>query len=388
MPPRSEFTTTALLAIDERDRQIVSVHAKLTYEILASGELRLADLQQPLLAPAPESEEPVRETDVLPVKTGTDLIILASAHAPTASTREMTARIAIDAARWEFAVSGKRTCSYSRPGRIKFSTPEPFEKIPLRYENAYGGFDARAPEPRVETLPDAFAPHPGMYPRNPVGRGYAVVESPGLDGLELPSVEHPGERLTPANLVAGAPENWWRQPIPWSCDWFDKTWYPRIAFFGAPPEHIPDDDRQMTEVKLGFVAAGQNERRARIKPEEAMDPRFTNAASPALVLPFLRGGESVVFEGMRPKGRLVVRLPARDRPRMSIRFEGRTHELAPVLHRVVISTEEMKAYTVWQGGWLTPRSLPDRFPREGEDARMELEGIETFVGGNAVDPLV
>ena len=91
---------------------------------------------------------------------------------------------------------------------------------------------------------------------------------------------------------------------------------------------------------------------------------------------------------MTPDGRIVVRLPAADRPQMSLRFEGRTHEIGPVLNRVVISLDEMKAYTVWHGAWLTPRSLPERFPREGEDARMELEGIEAFVGGHPVEPLV
>jgi len=45
-------------------------------------------------------------------------------------------------------------------------------------------------------------------------------------------------------------------------------------------------------------------------------------------------------------------------------------------------------YVVWHGAWPTPRELPERLPEPGEDASMELEGIEVVVDRRAVAPLV
>jgi hypothetical protein len=330
---------------------------------------------------------PIRETDVTPIKTGTDLIVLATAHAPSAGTREMAVRIAAGDARWDYAVTGDRRCIHRGPGSIEFARPEPFTEMPLRYERAYGGVDENEPDPPIQHVLDAFKLHPGVYPRNPVGRGYAVRDTPAIDGMPLPNIEHPHQRLTPSTLVARGPQGWWRQPLPWSCDWFDKTWYPRVTYFGGLPDHLPDDDRDVAEVRLGLVPPRQNTRHARLRMADALDARFANAASPALVLPFLRGDEALSFDGVSPRGRLVVRLPEPP-PRMFVRFERRAHEVRPIMNRWLISTEDMAAYVVWHGAWPTPRPLPERFPRAGDDAGMELAGVEAFADGHHVPPLV
>jgi hypothetical protein len=72
---------------------------------------------------------------------------------------------------------------------------------------------------------------------------------------------------------------------------------------------------------------------------------------------------------------------------MKVRFEGRTHEVLPFPNRVVLSTEEMGLYIVWHGSWRTPRDLPDRLPRLGDSAGMEMEGIEVFVDDRLIPPL-
>ena len=36
--------------------------------------------------------------------------------------------------------------------------------------------------------------------------------------------------------------------------------------------------------------------------------------------------------------------------------------------------------------WPTPRALPDRFPEEGDDETMLLEGVEAFIDGALVTP--
>ena len=142
MPP---LTRTALLALDDRGRQVVSLHAKLTYKISPNGACRRHEVQQPLLIPGADDPEPLRETDVTPIKTATDFILLASAVAPRSQTRGIAVSLHIQGARSDYAVIGDRRCSYTGPGTLAFSEPEPFEAIPLRYERAYGGVDEAIP---------------------------------------------------------------------------------------------------------------------------------------------------------------------------------------------------------------------------------------------------
>lgn len=377
--------TAALLAADCDGRQIVSLHVKKTYAFDARGACRPADEQAPLFMPREEPLAPWHtEMDILPVKRSTDIIVHAEAHGRGART--CLASIAVNDRTLVYRVTGDRRCSYRGPGSIQFFEPEPFDTIPICYENAYGGVDETEPAPVPATLLECYRPHPGVYPRNSVGRGYVVRERrDALDGLLLPSIEHPEQLLTPENLVVGAPELWWRQPIPWSCDWFSKEWYPRSSFFGGPPRDIPEDDRDLAEVRLGWIEAGQRRRAERLTPATMVDGRYFDAASPALVVPFIHDNERIELRGMTRNGQLVLELPG-ERPRMSVRFEGQAYDLAPVPNRLLISVEEERLSIVWHGSWHTPRDLPDRFPEADDDETMELEGVEAFIDGVMVTP--
>jgi hypothetical protein len=233
---------------------------------------------------------------------------------------------------------------------------------------------------------DLFKTPPNLYPRNPAGRGYVLTENAAkLDGLVLPSIENPEHLLSPQNLVVGHPHNWWRQPLPWSCDWFDLNWYPRCTYMGGFPDGLPDDDRDVPEVKLGWVDGQQNTRSREKSYEELLDARFANAATPSLVLPYLKGNEAIRLLGMTPRQEIVVQLPDA-RPKMQLRFEGKTHDLTAVPNRIVISTKELGVYVVWHGAWRTPRNLPDRLPRPGDSAAFDMEGIEVTCNGKRVAP--
>jgi hypothetical protein len=381
------LTETAFLALDHKQRQIVSIHTKRTYALLGTGQCCPADKQQPFLLPTADNPG-LGEADVVPFKPATDLIILATAYAPGGhGATAMTASIEVGSARHSYRILGDRRCIRRGRGSIAFSTPSRFETMPICYEHAYGGVDSMVPLPEgPRTLLEQLNLHPGVYPRNPVGRGYVVYDTEQIDGLALPNIEHPDDPLTPENLVAGGPQNWWQQPLPWSCDWFDKTWYPRVTFLGGVPDHLPEDDREVKEVKRGWVDPYQNRREREGQLGDMIDARRGNAASPALTLPFLQGNEEVRLRGMTPNGEIVVRLP-RAVPRMRIHFEGRAHEVIPVPNRIVISTREMGVYVVWHGSWHTPRELPDRLPRPGDTAAMEMEGIEVFLDERLIPPL-
>lgn len=373
-----------MLSADASGRQIVSVHVKRGYRLLPTGECRRAEMPVPLLfSRAPENEEEfgVPESDVIPFKQSTDLIVMAKAHAPRGATRADVS-LALEQRTWCYRVWGPRRCLYRGAGSWTFSQPEPFDEVPLSYAMAYGGMDTSYPMPEGVPLESAFTLPPNAYPRNTVGRGYVIRESRDrMDGLLLPQLENPTDLLEPARLLVGDPRNWWRQPFPWSMDWFDGFWFPRSGFFGTLPLGFPEDDAGLFEVRSGWLAAGQAARLRQRPAAERLDTRFADAASPALVLPFLRGNEAVRLEGVLPGGNsIVVRLPG-DAPRVRLRHGGQDHDLAVRPHRVLISTIELGVYVVWHAAFYPPQPLPlnaETFePRRGK----ELEGITVTSDG-------
>ncbi len=384
-----------LLATDGTGNLIVSIHVKRTFQLLPTGECRVADEQMPFLSGQPaappasgdagakaaqtdggDGEDGVfPELDIIPHKLATDLIVMASAYARAGKpTKRMIAGIDCGGFQRRMLVQGDRRSTFRADGQIGFTDAEPFEVMPLRYERAYGGCDPTTPVPPVTNLLDAMLPHPGIYPRNPAGRGYAVTGNrEHVEGLALPNIENPRDALTPARLVSGAPENWWRQPLPWCCDWFDASWYPRSAHLGGVPELLPEDDSQMEEVKLGYVAGGQRARFAKAGMADLFDAGFSDAASPGMVLPFLYGDETVRLLGMTPSGELDVRLPGR-RPRIAVRAAGKLTEVQAVANRILVSPDEMGVYVVWHGAWLCPKRMKD------------LGGVDIFVDSRKVEP--
>lgn len=391
MPP---IISTAFLGSDPDGNPVVSIHVKRTYVLPPSGVCVLAEEQQPFLnGPdsvaaeeqdgAPAAELPP-ESDVLPFKRTTDLIVMASAHAPDPGrSTEMIASIEVGSRKVTYRIVGDRRVIYRGAGTLSFEPAAAFATLPMRYENAYGGVDPTVENPVPKLGMELFNLPRGIYPRNPIGRGYVVNEDAQmLDGLLLPNIEHPDQLLTPERLISRSVESWWKQPLPWSCDWFDLTWYPRCVALGGLPAHLPDDDGAMAEVRLGFVEARQNQRLFNRSPMALVSPAFGDAASPALVLPFLRGNEPIRLCGLNAGGELVVRLPE-ERPRMQVRFEGKMHDVDPVLNRLLVSTEEMGVYAVWHGTFPLPQV---RNPSPGREEGLESIGIQVFLDGIKLAP--
>ncbi|MCY1060898.1 DUF2169 domain-containing protein [Nannocystis sp. SCPEA4] len=387
MHPRTE---TVLLAADSEQRQIVSVHVKRTYDLLPTGECVRADVQQPFLNMAGDELEDGAppELDIIPYKAATDLIVMATAHAPRGrKVTQVVASLEFGAIRREYLVNGDRRCIYRGPGSVTFSRPEPFETILMRHEFAFGGCDPTVPVERPKTLLEAMLPHPGIYPRNPAGRGYVVSDDASLiDGLLLPNIEHPRDMITPERLISRRVENWWRQPLPWSCDWFDPNWYPRCAFLGVCPDFLPDDIGLLPEVVHGYLPVDVHQRQRDATIEKLFHPRWADAAAPGLIVPFMNGNEAIRFRNMTADGEVVVRLPG-ERPQISVRFEGKQVELEPVVHRVLISLEEMGVYVVWHGAWPTPRELPSQPLGYDAATGADLGGVTVHVDGKPIAPM-
>jgi hypothetical protein len=129
--------------------------------------------------------------------------------------------------------------------------PEPFSKIPLRYDYSYGGKG---------------------YKKNPIGRGYAKTkdENGGVKRY-LPNIMQPGEQMS--------------TPIS------------RLEPVGFGPIHREWDQRKSM---LGSYKGKYLKTRWPWFAEN-MDWRYFNAAPDGLQTEFLRGDEALYFENLHPE---------------------------------------------------------------------------------------
>ncbi len=112
-PPPSR---TYLLAADEQGRPSLSVHVKRVYRLRPDGRCTRAEGEIPLLAgnDMAEDEADFNETDIIPLKQRTDLIVMAKAWGRGA--RHETAKIRVGGHEVCYRISGDRRVAYHGKG--------------------------------------------------------------------------------------------------------------------------------------------------------------------------------------------------------------------------------------------------------------------------------
>lgn len=269
------FTAEVLLLSDAAARSQVTLIAKATYAIGRGGRLALAEEQAPVrLFPEPWDDAPGaslrHESDAVPFKPAADVLLLGTVVPRRGRTTEVDVALHVGSLVRRARVFGDRRWEQGRSG-LAIGPAEPFERMPLVHERAYGG-----------TAPAPGGGEPVAFAANPVGRGFVP---PGAeedaDGALLPNLEDPGALVTtPAD-----------RPAPAAFGVVSPGWSPRV-------EH------------LGTFDEAWRERRAPHLPLD-FDPRFWNVAPPALRLAGgLRAGDHVEVEGVSPDGALRFELPA------------------------------------------------------------------------------
>jgi Uncharacterized protein conserved in bacteria (DUF2169) len=282
-------------------------------------------------------------------KQGTDVVVRGVAFAPGGRpTSSMEVSIQVGPVEKRIAVFGKRMVEWVK-GRPRIGAPEPFSMVPLLYANAYGGLDPRVAI--AEAQRDAYMQavidgvqfdHPGLYPRNPIGKGYLVLPDP-VEGIELPLLEDPSDLLTADRLVTGQPELWYRQPLPWCFDWTVGLMFPRLAFLGLDAWHPAPDDERLPEVKRGYVPLNL---RRRLKEDVSLTQRYQQEASLGLTLFSSLAGQAVILRGMHPeKPALQFTVPAE--PLIEIEVEGNRAPVRPVLTSMLIHPADEKVSLVY-----------------------------------------
>ncbi len=356
-----------LTGIDDGLNPILSVVAKRTYTI--EGDRCVLALEQlPLLSLTIDPDEPevvIEEADIWPFKRLTDVVVRGHVY-PQGPRAELIAAVTFGQTMKALHVSGDREVGLNASGRIQFSEPKLFDKIPLSYKYAYGGID-RVAESKYgnpyEELKAYGSPllqnsrhSPFRYPRNGVGKGFVVeATTEALENARLPNLEDPDDRLAPERFVVGSPFRWPLMPLPWCTDWASLGTFPRYSYFGSCPlNDVPVED--FPEVKRALLATGHLCTEA--KQEEAVN--ISNAGSFGLQLrPIAADGVNslwVELVHLHPDhSKVAFRLPS-EAPRISVGSrEGKLTSTVPVLHHIVIEPDFNRVSVVWRGSCRTLR---------------------------------
>ncbi len=303
------FVAETLLLPDPEGVDTLFVVVKATFSI-QGGSPSVAELQRPVQKTDQAWGEPGRSSlryasEVHTQKPSTDVVLVGEAWSPGGKlVTELPVGVRVGPVQKAMYVIGDRVW---QGGVVapKISKPEPFSRMPLVYERAFGGVCATGGEPLVE-------------PRNPVGVGLSPRSA--IEGKRLPNLEDP------AQLIA-RPED---RPAPVCAGFVAASWEPRRS-------------------RAGTYDGAWARERAPYLPAD-FDPRFLAMASPGLVSDgYLRGGEPVEIVNASPDGLLRFALPSCVFD-VSVAF-ARTVEAVPLaLETVLIEPNDRALSLTFRGG--------------------------------------
>lgn len=347
--------------------QTLALLLKRTFAVTMDGTCELADEQEPIvdgellydIVGAPFRSSVRFGNDTLAFKDRTDVIVQGAAYAYEADTRRTTVGIRLGDIAREIVVCGDRRGEWSSRGTARFSQPEAFESVPVRWENAYGGPDLTALErngwPFGQAL-DSARPEwdlasrtPYHYPRNPCGRGHLIeLDRESFEDLPIPNLEFPFDPLTPERLAVGAPERWMHGPLPAAMDWLGSGWFPRSAYIGlVQGSEVPDG--QPTEVELGWAAPDLMLTPSILEnPSRPPRQEYFQAAAPGMALSRTLDGSPLEVTNMHPDMPVrVIRLPV-EAPHVKLGIKhGRLEELETRLNTIVIRPDVDEIVLTW-----------------------------------------
>lgn len=265
----TRMSTGYTMGLEKSGRELLVVVIKGRFVLPMDGEpVRLHD-EQPELVMAdtftgePGFSAPVYEVDYAPRKQACDVLLVGSAYAPRGRA-VLRSRVGLHVG------SLHKTCEIIGPrtwnaglATIRPGEPQPYTRLPIGYDTAFGGADRHAEDP---------AEH-DAYLSNPVGRGWHKhLKAEWVDGQPLPTTEAPGEPITfPTStyrpMAFGPIGRGWPQRARYAGT-YDERWLADVfpflpedfdeRYFQAAPEdqQIPIPDAPLQVALEGFTADG------------------------------------------------------------------------------------------------------------------------------------
>jgi hypothetical protein len=288
--------------------EIWLVALKCTFDIGRDGATAVSAEQPPVLMVPEHVGEPAKssiryESDLVMAKTTTDVVVVGHAYAPNGNpANQVDVEFSVGPVHKKLRVLGDRTWETFGPSR-----PQPFIKLPVVYERAFGGVDLRSGNPERD-----------WDWRNPIGTGFAIHPD-HLKGRAVPNVEYPGDEMS----------SWDDRPKPAGFGVIASHWHARAQYAGTY------DDQWM-------------KRRQPLLPDDFDDRFFQVVPADQQAPDFLVGGEQAVVKGMNPAGELRFRVP-RVFPSFKTVFQRGGSEIhrQRKLHTVIIEPDHPRVSLVW-----------------------------------------
>ena len=257
----------------------------------------------------PEKSSYKYEPETAFIKPSTDVVLIGHAYAPKPGTTEVKVVLRVGPIEKVVQVIGDRYW-VKRFGITSKTKPEPFERIPLIYERAFGNWDRSLPNPEKHRF----------EPRNPVGTGFRDKRGKFEEGIRLPNLEDPRRPL----------KGYRDRPVPVGFGFTSPNWQPRAALAGTYDEAWMR--QRMPLLPIDF------------------DRKFFNAAPlDQIATGFLKGDEPVVIFNASPSGRISFNLPGVPPPQCRVVLQGRCDQcLQTQLDTVIINTDENLLFLIWR----------------------------------------
>lgn len=333
---KTPFSLDHLFLVEESGRPILVTIIKATYYFQKRGALSAKEPQVPTNIGGEywfnaDSSSSKYEPEAAFIKPCTDVVLIGHAFPQKPRDSEVQVELRVGPIQKIVRVVGDRYW-VKGAGTISMTKPKTFERIPLIYENAFGGWDRSHKNPDKHTF----------EPRNPVGTGFRSRLASFEEGIKLPNLEDPKHPI----------KSMWDTPTPSGFGFTSPNWQPRASFAGTYDEHWMKE--RMPLLPTDF------------------NRRFFNAASPGLIAPgYLKGDESVVIANASPLGRLAFNLPGISPPTCHVELRGNQHhDLQTNLDTVIINTDENLVFLLWR----THLALRNG-PHDVVAIKVEAEGI-------------
>lgn len=308
------FPADALPLIGPGGETLLTVIVKGTFAF-GQGHSEAADRQLPI-AYGDEyrggSDGVYYESDIVPLKKRTDIVLDAVAFAPDEAPAEaVPVTVRVGAKERRLIVFGERFWNHAgvlSRGYV-ITAAKPFVCRSVVYEDAFGGIDKESGAFCAENLVGK-----GMYSRKP---------KLNLAGTPLPCIEDPGDLI----------RNVGDRPRPVGLGFYSRAWQPRVGYAGTYDQAWRDE-------------------RCPLPPGD-FDPLFYNGAHPDLQMDgYLKGDEPVFLQNLTSEGETAFQLPAL---RFSCRIEckgenggGKEKVLSMNPDTLFIETEPQRYCIVWR----------------------------------------
>ncbi len=311
------------LGLNPDGRESVVVVVKATFTIPWDGSApRLAAEQAALVMADEFTGEPGKsatkyESEFAPYKPRCDVLLNGSAYAPRGTpAQRVDVALRVTGVSKSISVHGQRV--WQAGVAVAPSEPEPFTRMPITYDVAFGGVDVAANDPAKVSA----------YMRNPVGVGYYPLATPGeLIGRPLPVTSATRD---PVDSTAG-------DHPPMSFGAIGRHFQPRIALAGTYDQKWLDD-------VFPFLPRDFN-------------PLYYQAAPPDQQIDHPAGGEWVELFNLTPQGYTRFQLPQIEMPIEFTDVEGVHTDTRAILDTILIEPDQGRFMLVWRASMPLRRNL-------------------------------